>query len=196
MVENRIDFPPPITLGRCNRPGLTLACGSHSGPRWFCAQAEPRRETEARDKLDGNGFAAFLPLVLVQRRHARQVKLVQRPMFPGYLFVRLDLAEASWRGAAHTRHIRRLFGSTPESPTPLALGIVERMIALGFDRPVTDDPVPDLIAAGAVVAITDGPFADHRGVCLWSDAKRCRVLLSMLGGQVQATLPRRLVAVQ
>lgn len=196
MVEKRIDFPAPMPLGRIDRQGFTLACGSHSGPRWFCAQAAPRRETEARDKLDENGFGAFLPLVLVERRHARRVGLVQRPMFPGYLFVRLDLGEAGWRGAAHTRHIRRLFGSTPESPTPLGLGIVERMIALGYDRPVTADLAPDLIAAGAVVTITDGPFADHRGVCLWSDAKRCRVLLSMLGGQVQATLPRRLVAAQ
>jgi transcriptional antiterminator RfaH len=174
-------------VGRVN---IHPSCGSHGGLRWYCAAAAPRREVDARDALEDAGFAAFLPLVAVTIRHARKERVEQRAVFPGYLFVALDVSRPGWRLAAHTKGIRRLFGSTPERPTPLPIGLVERMLAVGFDQPIVADVTPALIAAGADVRITDGPMLDHRGICQWDDGTRCRVLLSILGREIEVVLKR------
>lgn len=71
---------------------------------------------------------------------------------------------------------------------------IETLIALGYDRPIVEDPRPKLIEAGAVVRVTGGPFADMQGVCVWDDRKRVRLLMDLLGGAREVTLPRRVVA--
>ena len=178
-----------LTMGPRNGPVFTRPCGSYSGPRWYCATTGPGREALAQARLEHLGFAAFLPLVAREVRHARQVAVLMRPMFPRYVFLRFDLAADQWRRAYAARCLR-IFGPTPEQPAPLPLGVVEAWQAEGLDRPIVRDIAPDLIAAGAEVTLAAGPFADHRGVCLWDDGTRVRVLLSLMGCQVPATMPR------
>jgi transcription antitermination factor NusG len=110
-------------------------------------------------------------------------------MFPRYVFLRFDVHADAWRRAYGSRCIR-IFGPTPERPAPLPPGVVEAWQAEGLDRPIMRDLAPDLIAAGAEVTLAAGPFADHRGVCLWDDGKRVRVLLSLMGAEVPASVPR------
>jgi transcription antitermination factor NusG len=191
QAANLIDHAgfPVIRIEPRNGRDFTLPCGSYSGPRWYCATTGPGREALAQDRLAHLGFAAFLPLVAREVRHARRVAVVMRPMFPRYVFVRFDVAADPWRRAYAARCVR-IFGATPERPAPLPAGLVERWQAEGLDRPIMRDVAPDLIAAGAEVTLSAGPFADHRGVCLWDDGQRVRVLLSLLGGQVPASVPR------
>jgi transcription antitermination factor NusG len=164
-------------------------CNGEPGPRWYCASVRFGSAEMARDALDFLDFGTFLPLVACEIRHARRVRVVERPLFPGYVFLRFDVRAEAWRRAYQTRRIR-IFGSAPDRPVPLPAGLVERWIAEGWDRPLPRDVAADLIAAGAHVAITDGPFADHHGLCLWDDGQRVRVLLSLLGRQLEASLPR------
>lgn len=172
---------------------FTLPCGSYSGARWYCAETGPGRESLATDRLQHLGFAVFLPLCIREVRHARRVEVVQRPLFPRYLFLRFDVGADPWRRAYASQCVR-IHGPTPEQPTPLPAGMVERWQAEGWDKPLARDLGPELIAAGAHVALTAGPFCDARGVCLWDDGTRCAVLLSVMGRQVQANMPREQVA--
>jgi len=174
--------------------GFTLPCGSLPDARWFCASVGPGREGLARDRLEGLGFGAFLPVVTRRVRHARQTWIAARPLFPRYLFLRFDARRDAWKRAYTLGLGVRIFGASPERPTPLPAGLVEGWIAEGFDRPIGRDLAPDLIAAGAEVRLTDGPFCDSLGVCLWDDGRRVRVLLSLLGRQVQAEVARERVA--
>lgn len=192
---NRVDLAavPILRIDSCNGSGFTLPCGSYStGPRWYVATTAPNRESLAQARLEHLGFPAFLPLIAREVRHARRVEVVQRPMFPRYVFLRFDAAADPWRRAYGTRCVR-IFGATPERPSPLPPGVVEGWQAEGLDKPITRDIAPDLIAAGATVSLTAGPFADHRGVCLWDDGQRVRVLLSLMGAEVPASVPRRQV---
>lgn len=182
----------PTLRGKSTGSGFTLACGSNSDERWYCATTAPGREALAVDRLEHLGFAAFLPLVAREVRHARRVEIVERPLFPRYIFLRFAPGGQRWRQAYGARCLR-IFGATPERPTPLPPGLVERWQAEGLDKPLMRDLAPELLQAGARISITAGPFCDHAGVCLWDDGTRVAVLLSMFGTETRATLPRRMV---
>lgn len=210
MIVQRIEPPKGFDMG--TTPGLgaeivaaggfTLPCASNcsDAAKWYVAAVRPLREVEAATALDKAGFGAFLPMILAEVRHARKTEIVTRPAFRGYVFVRLDLADPRWRtirevGRKPWKHgpVSRLMGARPEAPTPLPAGAVQRLISAGFDRPITDDIAPALLPTGAAVSIAEGPFTDHRGVCLWDSGVRVRVLLALLGRSVSVELDRRQV---
>ena len=155
-------------------------------------QTERRREIEVRNRLEEQGFGAFLPLVLVERRHARKVEIAQVAMFPSYIFARFDTEAPGWRSVAHTRGVRRIFGTTPERPTAIPARAIDWMIARGYDRPITEDPRTafDPIPAGAAVEVLDGAWTDHRGVCLWDDGRRARLAMTLFGREMEVQVER------
>ncbi len=61
--------------------------------RWYVVQTRPRDESTALFHLTRQGFEGYLPRFLKSRRHARKVDVTPTPLFPGYLFVALDLAQ-------------------------------------------------------------------------------------------------------
>jgi transcriptional antiterminator RfaH len=59
---------------------------------WFALQVRSRREALVADHLEGQGFECYLPLYKSTRRWSDRVKEVEQPLFPGYLFCRLNLS--------------------------------------------------------------------------------------------------------
>jgi hypothetical protein len=64
---------------------------------WIAVNAHPNREHTAEAHLRNQEYDAYLPLMRKQIRHARQVRTVLRPLFPGYLFVRVTSSHMRWR---------------------------------------------------------------------------------------------------
>lgn len=192
MVDNR--FMPVADTREAVSVGNHPDCGSHSPGRWYCVQTEWRRETEVRDRLEDQGFGVFLPLVMVMRPVKPGImQATTRPAFPGYLFVRFDMMQARWRSILYTRGVKGMFSATPERPTPVPQAQMDVLFAAGFDRPITEDPRPAMIQAGAKVRVTDGPFTDHEGVCLLDDKERVELLLTIFGRRTPVTVPKRSV---
>jgi transcriptional antiterminator RfaH len=70
-----------------------------SGLGWYVVQAHPRKEAFVRDRIEDLGREVFYPL-LAERRLGRRRATVG-PLFPGYLFARLnrsagDLPRVRW----------------------------------------------------------------------------------------------------
>src|SRR5262249_14310032 len=102
--------------------------------------------------------------------------------FPRYLFVALDLRRQMWRSIYGTIGVATLVTSGGR-PTPLPIGIVERLIELSDDRGIVN--FGPKLKAGDRVEIMSGPFASLIGVLESLDASgRVRVLLEILGGEV------------
>lgn len=158
------------------------------GERWYVAQTLAKREAGAAAQLAAQGFGVFTPRVVKTVRHARKLRTVLAPAFPGYLFVALDLARDRWRSVNGTFGVARMVMGE-ETPMPVPTGVVESLLsyvdATGvcrFDR--------DLVE-GQVVRVTVGPFAQAIGELVRLDANgRVRVLLEIMGGKVAATLER------
>lgn len=149
--------------------------------RWYCVQLHRRREAEAWNNLRLRGYEAYVPLTRVERRHARQVWIVDAPMLPGYGFVRLDLRRPGWQGVWRAPGIIRILGTNPESPEP----VPDALIAALRTLPEGADPRPALTTAlvpeGASVTFSEGAWANHQGVCILSDEKRALIAVSIFG---------------
>jgi len=119
-------------------------------------------------------------------RHARKTKSVFAPLFPNYLFVRLDISRDQWRSVDGTRGVVRLL-MRGETPQPVANEIVDGLQAQ-MRADGTIDWTPKFMIGGAV-RIADGPFAEFLGTLESLDAAgRVRVLLEFLGRSVSVAM--------
>jgi transcriptional antiterminator RfaH len=162
------------------------------GERWFAARVLPHREATAQFNLRSQGFRSFAPKVRRTVRHARTLRNVLSPLFPGYIFVILDLAVHRWRTVNSTIGVASLIMGA-EQPTPVPIGIVEAlMISSETSGLIRFDSSLEI---GQKVRILSGPFAEALCRLVHLDDKgRVRVLLEFMGTQVTAQLDRSCVA--
>src|SRR5918994_398755 len=124
--------------------------------RWYAAQTLYRRESGAEMQLKAQGFASFLPQITRTLRHARQLRTVRTPLFPSYVFVRLDLERDRWRSVNGTYGVARLVMADGR-PVPVPTGVVESLLdlrdATGVVRLDHD------LSVGQRVEVIAGPFA-------------------------------------
>lgn len=59
-------------------------------PRWFVCHTKPRCEKKFDDLVDRERFAHYLPLIQSVRRYGAQKKTFTKPLFPGYVFARIE----------------------------------------------------------------------------------------------------------
>ena len=57
-------------------------------PRWFAIRTSPRWELRASTELFQRGFEIYVPLCHVKHKWSDRTKVVDVPLFPGYLFSR------------------------------------------------------------------------------------------------------------
>jgi transcription antitermination factor NusG len=57
---------------------------------WFALHVRTRYETRVASFLEGKGYQLFLPVHTCRKRWSDRIKNVETPLFPGYLFCRLD----------------------------------------------------------------------------------------------------------
>ena len=161
------------------------------GPEWFAVQTRRGQEAKARFHLANQGYEDFLPLFPKTRRHARKLQTVLSAVFPGYLFVRLDIREQRWRPINGTFGVSRLVMETETRPKPVPYGVVEALHASVDAQNVLQlDGAGDL-AMGQRVRVIAGPFAEQIGKLTRLDGQgRVQVLLEILGGATRVELDR------
>jgi transcriptional antiterminator RfaH len=156
----------------------------HGEERWFAVRTQSHREAKAEQQLVNQDFRVFLPRFLKSRRHARKFETIWAPLFPGYLFIILDLTRDRWRSINGTYGVDRLL-TRVGAPEPVPHGLVEQLISAARRLDLEE---------GQTVRVTAGPFADLLGrLATLDDSGRVRVLLNLLGGEVPVVLPERLV---
>lgn len=159
--------------------------------RWFVARVLPGREASAHFNLQRQEFRSFAPKLRRTVRHARKLQTVLAPLFPGYIFVILDLSVHRWRCVNSTIGVSSLIMGG-DRPMPVPRGVVESLIDASASGLVRLDRT---LEVGQTVRILSGPFASRlcRLVHL-DDRGRIRVLLEFMGSDIAATLDRSAVA--
>jgi transcriptional antiterminator RfaH len=156
--------------------------------RWYVVNTLPHQELRALANLHRQGFAAWLPAFRKGRRHARRVDSVVTPLFPGYLFMHLDVATARWRSINGTFGVIKLL-CHGELPAPVPTGLVDELLAKRDSEGLVRLPLRQF-ARGEAVRVAEGPFADLVGIYEgMSGRDRVVLLLSLLGREVKATVP-------
>lgn len=148
---------------------------------WFLAQLKPNCAEIANKHLRRQGFETFLPLEEATRQRGGRFVTLQRPLFPGYIFVAFDAVRGYWRQVNSTSGITRIVGFGKE-PAPVPLDLVSQ-IMLRCDGAGKLLP-PEDFQPGDQVTLTKGPFADFVAeVETIAPDRRVWVLMEIMGGQ-------------
>jgi transcription antitermination factor NusG len=181
--------PPPEDTGHADNAARTPS-GSRPGPRWFVVSSYAQAERRAAQALTRQGYEAYLPTLIVQRRDRvirSMLHRVEAPLFPSYLFIRLDLRDP-WGPVRNTPGVFRLLTTADNIPEPVSETVIDALRAGDAFRrlPTTDDIV---YRPGAPVKCLYGPFQGQEAVIVSVAATTARVALPMLGALRELVVP-------
>ena len=148
---------------------------------WYAVSCKPRQEAIAEENLLRQGYRVYLPRIQSERHRHGQWTGVIEPLFPRYLFIRVDPTSRSTAPVRSTRGAIGLvrFGSQPAIvPQEVIDAILQREAP---DSGLHQDDRP-LFRAGETVKLENGPLAGMEGIFVEEDGeKRAIVLLELLG---------------
>jgi transcriptional antiterminator NusG len=138
-------------------------------------------------------FECVIPMEDVIEFKGGKKVVVQKKVFPGYLLVRCDLDDDSWRVVRNTPGVTGFVGAGSK-PTPLTRGDVETF--LGVPQDETDGGPkkttrPRLeYEVGESVRVREGPFADFSGQIaeINEDQLKLKVLVNIFGRETPVEL--------
>jgi transcriptional antiterminator RfaH len=156
---------------------------------WYVVRSKPRREEYAQDQLLRRGVETFLPRILEPLRG--NVDPAVGPLFPGYLFARIDLL-SQYNSVIWAPGVRSFvaFGDVPASVDPAVVEFLqERCGPEGVLR------IMPRFQDGDVVRVTRGPLGGLVGVVQGHVSGQCRVrvLMELLRRRTQVSVPSQLL---
>jgi transcription antitermination factor NusG len=128
---------------------------------WFAIMVKTTREKCARDMLETAGYTCFLPLHKFTRRWSDRTMKCEGPLFPGYLFCRMDPLNRF--PILMTPGVLQIVGSG-KTPTPIQeveIAAMQRVAESGL----SSSPWP-YAQAGDVVQIERGPLQGLTGIVI------------------------------
>jgi transcription termination/antitermination protein NusG len=157
---------------------VDVLAGSAAGS-WLALWTHSHCEQLVHDQIVEKGFCVFLPKVDVWSRRRGVQRLIQTPMFPGYLFLRLGHAmdKATYVEVSRVRGLVRVLGERWDRPAVVPndeMQAIERVIA-ARQRVL---PYPYL-KEGQRARINKGPLAGIEGILVEAKPQRGLLVLSV-----------------
>ncbi len=161
---------------------MPVESSHNKAERWFALRVKSRCEKVVSLMAQNRGFEEFLPVYRCRRRWSDRYKETEFPLFPGYVFCRLDpqhrLPLLTIPGVVHIVGISK----TPVPIDDAEIAAIQAAVHSGLSA----EPWP-FLEIGQRVRLEDGPLAGLEGI-LVATAKQHRIVVSV-------TLLRRSVAV-
>jgi transcription antitermination factor NusG len=128
-------------------------------PLWYAIQTHSWCEKRVRDQLTAKAIRPFLPLWQKRSRWTDRVKLIELPLFRGYLFGYFTLQQKC--EVLTTVGVTRLVSCNGE-PVPIPEEQIEAVRTL-VTHQLCYDPHPYLVE-GMRIRVTHGPLAGVEGI--------------------------------
>jgi len=177
--KNTVNSPKVDTLSDCHTTVRKVEAMQKSEviknidrPRWYVAYTLPRHEKAVADRLVQQNVQSYLPLYPAVRFWNHRRIEVELPLFPGYVFIRMLLADRI-RILSRPGIIRLV--SFNGNPAVLPDEEVERLQSSLAIWKATPYP---FLTAGKQVRIKSGPFAGLEGKILRRKGK-IRLLVTL-----------------
>ena len=140
---------------------------------WFVVQVAPQSEIRVASFLEHKGYQPFAPTYLSRKRWSDRIKTLEKPLFPGYVFVQIAL-----RDKLQVLKVPGVVQLISFNGRPAALPDAEiEALRSGLARSVATEPHPYLVV-GKKVRVHHGPFAGVEGILIRRKDK-FRVVLSI-----------------
>ena len=162
------------------------------GLRWYAIKIKVNRERDVEKRLTDLRLEVLQPWMRARRRIGSKFHWVQVPLFPGYLFCRLDMA-LSGKAARYSPGVKDFltFGNR-------LADVSEEIIRALRERCPNGVAEIDPVGAkpGDMVRINEGPFSGLEAIFeqKLKGSERVAVLLDILGRQTRIVLPMETIA--
>lgn len=155
-----------------------------SSRNWYVVYGKRDKEQQAHLHLGSKGVESFFPRLRLPGARADKPRIV--PLFPNYLFVRIEVAQEAHL-VTWTPGVSR-FVSFGDLPIPLDEAVVQFLQSYANERGIIT--ARSHLRNGQEVEIAEGPFAGLLGIIQNPpDAKgRVMILLSIMNRQVSVKL--------
>lgn len=151
--------------------------------KWYIVQVVSNHEQKVKDALEERDFQEnggekaieqiFLPMMSHETKAGTQKK---RPMFPGYIFIKVDMSDESWYIIRNTPFVTGIVGSSGQrtKPTPIPEEQIDKIVGRMMEESTTSSA--DVIKAsnkninavnfveGDTITITEGDFSNQHGI--------------------------------
>lgn len=148
---------------------------------WYAICCKPRQELIAQENLLRQGFHVYLPRMQIRKRSRGKWMVAVEPLFPRYLFIRVDPDRHSTAPVRSTRGVVGLvrFGG---QPAVVPDDVIEALLQREDEATGLRQDSRTLFRAGESVKLMEGPFAGMEGVFAQEDGEaRVIVLMELLG---------------
>ena len=151
---------------------------------WYVVATKAREEETARINLERQGYSIFLPKLSLKKRRKGHWQVVTESLFPGYLFVALELGEddpAPIRSTVGCIGLVRF----AHAYTPVPAELIESLQAIESETNDVEAP----FKPGDKVRFVSGPFAGIEAVFdMARGVDRAQILLQLLGKDQRITV--------
>lgn len=133
---------------------------------------------------------------VVEHRDGGKKDVVRRKLFPGYVFVQMDMGDdpaevnEAWEAVRNTPGVTGFVG-TATRPVPLTPDEVQHILEVSGLAGKKEAPKPQVsFKEGDVVRVVSGPFADFTGVVgeVNLERQKVKVLVSIFGRETPVEL--------
>ncbi len=148
---------------------------SDSDVCWYAVWTKSRQEKTSAARLAGLGISHYLPLQSQARQWSDRKQTVEAPLFPGYLFVQLNLCTATKLEVLRTPGVAGFVGNS-RGPAPIPEEEIESVRSVMFAG--AECSTLPLLTAGDRVRMVRGPLAGLQGSLLRFGSK-CQLVVSI-----------------
>ncbi|WP_035061147.1 transcription termination/antitermination protein NusG [Andreprevotia chitinilytica] len=158
------------------------------GMRWYVVHAYSGFEKSVlkalKERIERESVQHMFGQILVPVEEVMEVKggrkaLTERKLFPGYVYVEMDMTDETWHLVKSTPKVTGFVGGVGNRPTPVPqreMDAVLKQIQEGVEKPRPKI----LFEVGETLRVTDGPFADFSATVEDVDYDKSRLKVSVL----------------
>ena len=125
--------------------------------RWYVLQTRSRHEKVVARTLHAAGIEHYLPLIEQVKYHGHRKRVVSKPMFSTYLFLRGSVDATYF--ALSTRRVAKVIPVSDQARLVHELSQIRQVVDLGGELDLYE-----YLTRGRHVRVTAGPFRDIEGI--------------------------------
>ena len=175
-----------ITLRQQNE---SAECPEVALAPWYAIRTKSNCEKMAALSLENKGYELYLPLYRKRRQQSQRASEIEAPMFPGYVFCRVDLSIPS--RIVTTPGVVAIvgFGSNPMPISDAEISAVKRVLYSGLAA----EPCPFLLE-GQRIRVVCGALSGVEGILIKKKSEfRLLVSVTMLQRSISVEIDREYI---